>query len=122
MAEGIELGPELVAAMVEASSDREAAVGQSGVVAVTIGKKQQVVFDIVDGRVVGPGDEDAVAVTVPTTSKQLVAFADGSESMARSYMMGDVKPVGSTGALLPFIELFEDGDFRGRLQSALSLV
>lgn len=122
MADGIDLGPDLVAALVEASAERETATGQSGVVAITIGKKQQVVLDIVDGRVVGLGDEDEVAVTLPTTGKQLLAFADGSESMARSYMMGDVKPVGSTGALLPIVELFEDADFRGRLQSVLSLV
>ena len=104
-----------VQSLVQASADLDQAGEHSAVVAVAIGKKQKAVLNIVDGRVTGPGDEDAVAVTVPTTADQLAAFTDGSESMARSYMMGDVKPVGSTGALLAIIELFENPQFRSGL-------
>lgn len=116
MADGaITLDDGWVAEMVAASSDL--AGDRSAVVAVTIGKKQQAVLQIEAGRVVGAGDEDAVAVTVPVTSDQLVSFVDGSESVAKAYMRGDLKPVGSTGALLAFVELFENPVFRENLAS-----
>jgi hypothetical protein len=104
-----------VESLVKASAGLDQPGELSAVVAVTIGKKQKAVLNIVDGRVTGPGEEEAVAVTVPTTADQLAAFSDGSESMARSYMMGDVKPVGSTGALLAIVELFENPQFRSGL-------
>jgi len=107
-----------IAAATRASADLDRGTGRSGVVAVAIGKKQQAILDIVDGRVVGAGDEESIAVTVPLTADQLAGFGDGSASLARAYMMGDVKPVGSTGALLALIELFENPDFRDRLQLA----
>jgi putative sterol carrier protein len=114
MADGaITLDEDWVAEMVAASSS--VAGNRSGVVAVAIGKKQQAVLNIEDGRVVGTGDEDAVAVTVPVTSDQLTSFVDGSESVAKAYMRGDLKPVGSTGALLAFVELFENPEFRQNL-------
>ena len=100
---------ELVAASADVSGDR------SAVVAVTIGKKQQAVLTIEAGRVTGGGDAEAAAVSVPVTSDQLRSFMDGSESVAQAYMRGDLKPVGSTGALLAFVELFENPDFRNNL-------
>lgn len=101
--------------LVTASAAVDSPGDGSAVVAFTIGKKQKAVVEIADGRVVGVGDEDAAAVTVPVTADQLAAFVDGSESVARSYMMGDLKPVGSTGAFLPVVELFENPDFRAKL-------
>ena len=98
---------------------------RSAAVAMTIGKTRRAELDIVDGRVVagrvfgdgagggaGSIDDASVGVTVPVTEDQLAAFADGSQSLARAYMEGDVKPVGSTGALLALVELFEDAEFR----------
>lgn len=104
-----------VATLVEASADITG--GHSAVVAVTIGKKQQAVVNIEAGRVTGGGDEDAVAVTIPVTANQLASFSDGSESVAQAYMRGDLKPVGSTGALLAFVELFENPAFRANLSA-----
>lgn len=112
------LDDQWIAAVATASAEVDPGSCLSGVVAVAIGKKQQAVLNIVDGRVVGPGDADSIAVTIPVTADQLASFSDGSESMARAYMMGDVKPVGSTGALLGLIELFENPDFRDRLKTA----
>ena len=107
-----------IKSLVTASAGLDAVGDSSAVVAFTIGKKQKAVLEIVDGRVTGAGEEEAVAVTVPTTTDQLAAFSTGTESFARSYMMGDVKPVGSTGALLAIIALFEDPDFRDALSAS----
>ncbi len=115
MSDAVVLDDEWVEGLVKASAGIDASGDGSAVVAFTIGKKQKAVLSIVDGRVVGTGDDDAVAVTIPVTGDQLAAFIDGSESLARSYMMGDVKPVGATGALLAVVELFENPDFRSRL-------
>ena len=109
----ITLDDQWVASLVEASAAVDG--DRSAVVAVTIGKKQQAVLNIEAGKVVGVGDEEAVSVTVPVTSDQLRSFADGSESVAKAYMRGDLKPVGSTGALLAFVELFENPAFRDQL-------
>ena len=38
--------------------------------------------------------------------------------MARAYMEGDLKPVGSTGALLAVVSLFEDPEFRRALSGS----
>ncbi len=114
---GVVLDNDWIAALVDASSVVDGAGGasHSGVVAFTIGKKQQAVLDIVDGRVVGPGDAASIAVTVPVTGDQLASFVDGSASVATSYIRGDLKPVGSTGAFLAVVELFENPAFRSRL-------
>lgn len=109
------LGEAWVDGLVAASAAIGTPGDQSAVVAFTIGKKQKAVLNIVDGRITGAGDEEQVAVTVPVTADQLTAFGDGSESFARSYMMGDVKPVGATGALLAVIQLFENPEFRAAL-------
>lgn len=100
---------ELVSASASVDGERSATV------AVTIGKKQQAVLSIEDGKVVGVGDADHIEVTVPVTSAQLASFIDGTESVAQAYMRGDLKPVGSTGALLAFVELFENPTFRDNL-------
>lgn len=115
----IALDDALVAAMVDASAGLDDLGDAAATVAITIGKKQKVVLDISGGRVVGAGDEDQVAVTVPTTGAQLVALVEGTESVARAYMQGDLKPVGATGAFLPFVELFENAEFRSSLAAAL---
>lgn len=107
-----------IARMVEASAELTDVTGHSGVVAVTIGKHQQAVLEIVDGRVVGAGDADGAAVTVPVTTDQLDGYTTGALSMATDYMRGDVKPVGSTGAFLALLELFENPSFRAAMAAA----
>ncbi len=115
----IQLDDAWIAAMVAASAGLGDAGDRSAVVTMTIGKKQKAVLSIVDGRVVGAGADDDAAVTVPTTAAQLAAFVDGTESVARAYMQGDLKPVGATGAFLPLVELFEDPAFRSGLAAVL---
>ncbi len=112
------LTAEWIDVLAQASVAAPSAGGRSGVVAVTIGKKRRAVLTIEAGRVVGGGDDDAVEVTVPTTVDQLASIVDGSESLARAYMRGDIKPVGSVGALLALIELFESDAFRSEVALA----
>lgn len=104
-----------VAGLVDASLRVEVAGRRSGVVEFTIGKTERAVIEIADGRVVGVGDDHAIDVSIPTTVEQLSALIDGSESLAQAYMRGDIKPVGSTGALLALVELFECDEFRQHL-------
>ena len=135
----LDLTPEgFVANAVRASAGR-GPVPASGVVTLAVGRAR-IGLDIRHGRVVGPaasagsggspgspgagdgatGDEATgdgpgggePAVTVPLTAAQLQAMADGSQSMAQAFMRGDIKPEGSTRALLALIELFEDPSFR----------
>lgn len=117
--QAIKLDDGWIEAMVAASAAVSEPGSSSAVVAMAIGKKQKVVLDIVEGRVTGAGADDDAAVTVPTTAAQLADFVNGSESVARAYMQGDLKPVGATGAFLPLVELFEDAGFRQALAAAL---
>ena len=66
---------------------------------------------MVEGRVTGPfdGDDDDIDVSIPFTGDQLQAYLVGDDSIARAYIRGDVKPVGSTGPWLSFVELVESG-------------
>ena len=117
----LDLTPEgFVASAVRASAGR-GPVPASGVVTLAVGRAR-IGQAIRDGRVVGPADSAGPsgtdgaggepAVTVPVTAAQLQAMADGSQSMAQAFMRGDLKPEGSTRALLALIELFEDPSFR----------
>ena len=67
------------------------------------------VLDIRDGRFTPvAGTEGEPAVEVPLTGEQVEAIAAGALSLAVAYMRGDIKPVGSTGALAVLIEVVED--------------
>ncbi len=101
-----------VEALVEASAEREGRV--SGTVELAVGKTRQARIVIDRGRVTGVHDAEA-DVRVPLTGAQLEAVFSGSESLAQAFMRGDVKPEGSTGALLALVELVEDVSFRQRL-------
>jgi hypothetical protein len=114
------LGEEWVAGLVEASGRAVTPCIRSAVVEFTIGRKASTAVEIVDGRVVGPAGDAEPGLSVPVTADQLASFVDGSESMARAYMRGDLKPVGSTGALLAIISLFEDPAFRTALAAAVA--
>ncbi|MEM9131637.1 MAG: SCP2 sterol-binding domain-containing protein [Actinomycetota bacterium] len=107
------LSAEWVTSLVEASAECEGS--GSAEVELAIGKTKQARFSIEGGRVTGPVDDEAeVGVRVPLTGAQLTALIDGSESLAQAFMRGDIKPEGSTGHLLPLVELFEDVSFRQR--------
>lgn len=115
-----------VDAVAAASQEAEVTVPGSGVVAFTIGKTKQATLRITDGRVTGPvdgGDDGGDGVepdaTIPVTAAQLGSFCDGSESMSRAFMRGDLKPVGAIGALLPVFALFDDAAFRAALESEI---
>lgn len=99
----------LVAASAEATDDQ---VGdRSGIIELTIGKSRRAVLSMVDGRVVGPSDAtgDDIDVSIPFSEDQLQGYVSGDDSIARAYIRGDVKPVGSTGPWLSFVELVESG-------------
>lgn len=111
-----------VDAVVAASDAVEPALATSAVVEFTIGKTKRAALQITDGRVTGPASSDTAAdgdaeggsepeVSIPVTAAQLASFCDGSESMSKAFMRGDLKPVGSTGALLPLFALFDDPAF-----------
>ena len=107
-----------VDALVWASARVEPASARSAV----IGMKTRAAVAIAGGRFVGPApDGDEPEVSIPSTAAQLATFVDGSESMAQAYMRGDLKPVGSTGALLAVVALFEDPEFREALIGRLGL-
>jgi hypothetical protein len=119
---GLGTDVDLVDVLVGATAERAGLPGRA-VVALTVDDDPQAVFEIVDGRVSGPADGDDVGVTVPLRSEQLASFVAGDDSLARAYMRGDVKPVGSTGPLLAVVELLEDGAVLARLSElAPSLV
>lgn len=115
MAAGTGLDEAWVAAVVRASAAVEATVDRSGVVEFTLGKTKRAVLDVVGGRVTGPSERDEADVSIPVTAAQLTSFEDGTESMSKAFMRGDLKPVGSTGALLPVLALFDDPAFRAAL-------
>ena len=107
------LGVEWVEALVTASaSATEDQIGdRSGIIELTIGKKRRAVVSMIDGRVVGPSDAegDDIDVSIPFTERQLKGYVSGDDSIAQAYVRGDVKPVGSSGPWLAFVELVESG-------------
>lgn len=111
-------------AVTGASQAVEPALAASAVVEFTIGKTKRAVLQIDEGRVTGaaggPDQPDGGVepeVSIPVTGAQLASFCDGSESMSKAFMRGDLKPVGSTGALLPLFALFDDPAFVDALRS-----
>jgi len=84
---------------------------RSAVIAVETGKKTSVVLAIESGRAVGLSEDEA-EVTVPSTVEQLRAYGNRTRSIAEDYMRGDIKPVGSIGAFLALVELFENDELK----------
>ena len=107
---------DLASALEDATRSRTGLPGRS-VVALALDGEESVV-EIVDGRVSMADEEAEAAVTVPLTSRQLASFLAGDDSLARAYMRGDVKPVGSSGALLAVVEVLEDDEVRARLAAS----
>ena len=74
-----------------------------------------------DGANIEVGYEaEEAPVVLPLTTSQFERIVAGEESLAQSFMRGDVKPAGATGPLLAAVDLFEDAEFRGRLATLLS--
>lgn len=126
----LDLSPEAFVARAVAASAGRGPVPASGRVTLAV-DGSTISLEIRDGRVVGspgagaddaepgePGEPAEPAVVVPVTAAQLQAMAEGSASMAQAFMRGDLKPEGSTRALLALIELFEDPSFRQGLVGA----
>lgn len=111
------LSEEWVEALVSASADRVAPF--DAVVAFTIGKTKRAVVEISSGRVTGPSDAEP-AVTIPFTGKQLDAWTADEIDCSVAFMKGDLKPEGSTGALLAVLDLLDDAGVRSRLRDALA--
>jgi len=103
------LSDEWVKALVKVSEAAADASDRSATIELAIGKTRQAVLSMVDGRVVGKGRADDVEVSIPFTEEQLHSILTGDESLAQAYIRGDVKPVGSTGAFIAFVELAESG-------------
>ena len=97
-----------VARVVEASSGAAARPGLDARVALAI-DGDRAVFDIRDGRITAPAGPDAEPeVEVPLTAEQVAELAAGGVSLAVAYMRGDIKPVGSSGALAVLIEVVDE--------------
>lgn len=98
--------------LVAASATASPRPGLDARVAVTVGSESPVLLDIRDGRIVDATAAEAgrtdVDVEVPLSPEVFEAAATGELSLAVAYMRGDVKPVGSTGALAVFLEVVED--------------
>ncbi len=104
------LSDEWVDALVAATSSAPESTARPATVALTIGKTRRAVLALEAGRVTGVGSDDDVTVTVPFTAAQLNDLLAGRESLATSYVKGDVKPDGAIGGFLSLVELFESTD------------
>lgn len=96
-----------VQALVHGSAGAPARPGLHADVALCVDGAERRVLEIRDGRVVGTTDDEA-QVELPLTGAQLAALVAGELSLARDYMRGDVKPVGSSGALAVAVEVLDD--------------
>ena len=95
-----------VARLIAGRASAPPRTGLDARVAVVV-EDERSVLRIDDGRIcVDDGAE--VEVEVPLSAAQALAVAAGELSLAVAYMRGDVKPVGSSGALAVFLEVVED--------------
>ena len=99
---------DLVQRLVEATEGRCDGAGLRGRVAFGIGSST-VTMEFIDGRVAGPSDA-APQVVISITGKQFDAWASGALSLTVAYMQGDVKPEGSTRALLAALEVLDSAE------------
>lgn len=96
-----------VQALVDGSADAPARPWLHARVGLCVDGGERRVLEILDGRVVGTTGGEA-QVELPLTAAQLAALVAGEGSLARDYMRGDVKPVGSSGALAVAVEVLDD--------------
>lgn len=96
-----------VAELVEATSGRTGVPGVSGIVGLGHGKAPKVVIGISEGKVLGPSDAEP-EVIIPISKAQVEEWTKGDLKLTVAYMKGDIKPVGSTGALLAALEVLDN--------------
>ena len=101
------LSPEWCEQLLATSANTAPRPGLDARIALCLGSTTRRVLDIRGGQVVAV-DEGEAEVELPLTAAQLEAIAAGRLSVARAYMRGDLKPVGSSGAVLVAVEVFED--------------
>lgn len=113
--------PEWMAQLIEAANQAEIESvfdDESAVVALQIGKKS-CPFILSNGRVLEAAEDSEPVLTIPLTNKQLVGLVDGSIQLSTAYMQGDIKPVGSSRALVQLVELFDHKKVQSHLSSLL---
>lgn len=103
---------EWVNQLVAVTADRAGVPGVSGVVGLGTEKSPQVVLQFQEGKVAGPSQAEP-EVVIPITQLQLDAWTRGELSLSVAYMKGDVKPVGSSGALLAALEVLDSLQLKG---------
>ncbi len=113
--------PDWMAQLVEASNraDIKSVFGDdTTTISMNIGKKS-CVFSLSGGRVIEVAADTEAAVNIPLTTKQLTGLVDGSIHLSKAYMQGDIKPVGSSRALMYAIELFDHKQVQNHLEGLL---
>lgn len=91
---------------VEISADRPP-TGLHGTGQLLIGKEKQVAVCIQDGRLVGES-QGIPDCEMPFSKPQAEAFLDGRLKLSVEYMRGDLKPTGSTAAIVALIDALDD--------------
>lgn len=90
---------------VTALADRPA-TGLDGTADLLIGKTVQISVQVEDGRIVGSASGIAEC-QFPFTKVQVESFVAGEMKLAVNYMRGDLKPTGSTAAILAVIDAMD---------------
>ncbi len=94
-------------AAVEATAARPA-TGLDGTASIVVGKERALTIEVSDGRIVGEAT-GAAQCEVPFTPRQVEAYLSGNLRPAVEYMRGDMKPTGSTRAILAVLDALEAG-------------
>lgn len=80
--------------------------GLDGTAVITVGKEAVLTVIIEGGRVVGEGGAEGDC-ELPFTRRQLDAYLAGDLDPTVEYMRGDLKPTGSTQAILAALDVLE---------------
>ncbi len=99
---------EWVGELVEATAGRSGVPGVAGKVGIGHGKVPKVVLEMAEGKVLGATEEEH-EVLIPISKAQLEQWSAGELNLTVAYMKGDIKPTGSTGALLAALEVLDSG-------------
>lgn len=105
---GAPFSDEWVAELVTATAGRAGVPGVSGQVGLGHGKTAKIVLEISEGKVLGLTNAEP-EVIIPISKVQLEEWSDGQLNLTVAYMKGDLKPTGSTGALLAALEVLDSG-------------
>ncbi len=92
--------------------------GRSAVVALAEGKSVVGTLHINDGVAVVGSPADEADVRLVFTAAVVDAWLGGGDDLAVAYMRGDLKPEGSTGALLVAFDVLDDTAVKAAIASA----